>query len=113
MPKQVRHDKIMNMFITCSHCQGKNKKCPVCHGNLVALALQNKFIIWQKNLSRSFIYNQKLLKIIKKIIDIFIYIFIILGLVVVIYFLFNYLNKNKNLLEFFIKKNIIFFNKKC
>ena len=107
MPKQVRHDKIMNMFITCSHCQGKNKKCPVCHGNLVALALQNKFIIWQKNLSRSFIYNQKLLKIIKKIIDIFIYIFIILGLVVVIYFLFNYLNKNKNILEFFIKKNII------
>ncbi|MFH1456838.1 MAG: ATP-dependent Clp protease ATP-binding subunit [Patescibacteria group bacterium] len=95
------------MSIICSHCEGKDKKCPVCHGLLFALALQGKFIFWQKNLSRVFIYNKKLLKIIKKVIDILLYIFMILGAVVVVYFLYIYLKNDGIFLDFFLRKNIV------
>ncbi|MFH1610610.1 MAG: ATP-dependent Clp protease ATP-binding subunit [Patescibacteria group bacterium] len=95
------------MYITCSHCEGKDNNCPVCKGLCVSSSLMDKVLVWQKNLSRSYIYNKRLWKTIKKIIDIFLFVFCILGFLVVVYFLYIYLRDGGDFFDFFVKQHII------
>lgn len=95
------------MYIICSHCEGKDNNCPVCKGMQVSLPLMDKVLFWQKNLSRSYIYNQRLWKTFKKIIDVLLFAFCTLGFLIVIYFLYIYLRGGGDFFDFFVKQHII------
>ncbi len=94
-------------LVVCNFCQGKKQDCPLCHGWLAVLVFDGRVFYWQKQLSRVSIYNQRLLNLVKKIIDGLSYVFVLAALVVTFYFFYQFVSTGGEAWKFFARQNIL------